>query len=166
MMALSFYFLIPVLIREGLVTYYAYSISLGLPLLFLLISALVAYRLECNPMEWQSLIDRFRYRLISVKDWLWTGGIFAVEMLIYSQFSKVTKHLIDKGIISLPESIPPFVDPRTVFTTKTLDIAVGGLSGNWLVLLFAIVLLFINVLGEELWWRGLIFPRQEIAFGQ
>ena len=25
---------------------------------------------------------------------------------------------------------------------------------------------FFNIMGEELWWRGYIFPRQELAHGQ
>jgi membrane protease YdiL (CAAX protease family) len=28
------------------------------------------------------------------------------------------------------------------------------------------ILLLVNVIGEEFWWRGLIFPRQELAFGR
>ena len=48
---------------------------------------------------------------------------------------------------------------------SAMDQAFGGLSGNWLALFSFSVLLFFNVIGEELWWRGYILPRQEMAFG-
>ena len=48
---------------------------------------------------------------------------------------------------------------------EELDKAVGGLAGNWPILLFTVVLLIINVLGEELWWRGVILPRQQLIMG-
>jgi membrane protease YdiL (CAAX protease family) len=28
------------------------------------------------------------------------------------------------------------------------------------------VTFFFNIVGEELWWRGLILPRQELSFGR
>jgi membrane protease YdiL (CAAX protease family) len=31
---------------------------------------------------------------------------------------------------------------------------------------FSILVLFFNIIGEELWWRGYIFPRQELAHGK
>ena len=40
------------------------------------------------------------------------------------------------------------------------------LEGAWWVLFYyAIVMLLFNIGGEELWWRGYVLPRQELAFG-
>jgi hypothetical protein len=40
------------------------------------------------------------------------------------------------------------------------------LAGRWwLAVYYAAVLLFGNVAGEELWWRGYVLPRQELAHG-
>ena len=166
LMIVGFYAVMPSLIRRGVLSYYAYAAGLGLPLLVMLIAALVVYRVEGNPMRWQSLMERFRYRSMTTRDWLWTGGIFAVQLLIYSQFARLTRVLIDRDVILLPKALPAFVDPRTVFTTETLDSALGGLRGNWMVLLVSIVLLVVNVVGEEFWWRGVVYPRQELAFGR
>jgi membrane protease YdiL (CAAX protease family) len=46
------------------------------------------------------------------------------------------------------------------------DAAVGGLRGNWLPVLVMTITLVVNVLGEEFWWRGVVLPRQELAFGR
>lgn len=39
------------------------------------------------------------------------------------------------------------------------------LLGNWPVLITFLVVWVIATLGEELWWRGVILPRQELAHG-
>ena len=41
------------------------------------------------------------------------------------------------------------------------------MRGNWWILgYYLVVLLVFNIGGEELWWRGYILPRQELAFGK
>ena len=41
------------------------------------------------------------------------------------------------------------------------------LSGEWwLIIYYTIILLVFNIAGEELWWRGYILPRQELANGK
>jgi len=40
------------------------------------------------------------------------------------------------------------------------------LQGAWWILVYyAVVMLVCNIGGEELWWRGYVLPRQELAFG-
>jgi membrane protease YdiL (CAAX protease family) len=40
------------------------------------------------------------------------------------------------------------------------------LAGAWWVCLYYVVwLVILNILGEELWWRGYVLPRQELFFG-
>ncbi len=36
----------------------------------------------------------------------------------------------------------------------------------WIPLYYAVVMLVCNIGGEELWWRGYVLPRQELAFGR
>lgn len=41
------------------------------------------------------------------------------------------------------------------------------LSGAWWILIYYAVVMFVcNIGGEELWWRGYVLPRQELAFGK
>jgi membrane protease YdiL (CAAX protease family) len=40
-------------------------------------------------------------------------------------------------------------------------------AGNWWLLLWGVAcLIILNIFGEELWWRGYILPRQELANGR
>jgi len=36
----------------------------------------------------------------------------------------------------------------------------------WLLIYYSVWLIVFNILGEELWWRGYVLPRQEMAFGR
>lgn len=166
LLVLGFYVLMPALERRGLLPYYAYAIGLGLPMLGMLIASLIAYRLEGNPWTWSAFTARFRYLPLTGKDWLLTIAIFAAEMLIYMAISRITAAVIASGKVPLPANLPAFINPRTVFAQDALDTAMGGLRGNWLALILNFLLLIVNVVGEELWWRGYIFPRQELALGQ
>jgi membrane protease YdiL (CAAX protease family) len=41
------------------------------------------------------------------------------------------------------------------------------LQGAWWILIYyAVLMLVFNIGGEELWWRGYVLPRQELAFGR
>jgi len=148
-MVLGFYVLMPLLARRGLTPYMAYMVGLGLPLLAMLIAALMAYRLEGHPWQWRALMARFGYRRMTVRDWLWTAGVFAAEMAIYTLFSRLALRLIKTSVIPIPASLPAFLDPRTIFTQETIDVAAGGLQGQWGVFIVSFVVLVINVVGEE-----------------
>jgi CAAX prenyl protease-like protein len=39
-------------------------------------------------------------------------------------------------------------------------------GGWWILVYYAVVMLVCNIGGEELWWRGYVLPRQELAFGR
>ena len=40
------------------------------------------------------------------------------------------------------------------------------LGAWWIPVYYAVVMLVFNIGGEELWWRGYVLPRQELAFGK
>ena len=42
-----------------------------------------------------------------------------------------------------------------------------SLKGAWWILVYYALVMFVcNIAGEELWWRGYVLPRQELAFGK
>ena len=63
--------------------------------------------------------------------------------------------------------MPAFMSPTAVMDPMAAyDSAAGRLRGNWIPFFAATVLLVFNILGEEFWWRGVVLPRQELAFGK
>jgi membrane protease YdiL (CAAX protease family) len=65
------------------------------------------------------------------------------------------------------KTVPALSDPRVGLTRTILDQMAGGaIAGHWEVVLLYLVAFFFNIAGEELWWRGYLLPRQELAFGK
>ena len=163
---LSFHMLMPELIRRGMLPYTAYSLGLGLPLAGLVIASLVALRLEGYPLTWPALRERFRLHPMTGRDWLWTLVGFVVQMAIWFGLQQATARLVAADLIPIPNTLPAFIDPRNTVDAALYSEAAGGLQGNWGFLLTTAAVLVANILGEEFWWRGMILPRQELAFGE
>lgn len=93
--------------------------------------------------------ERLRFRKISKRDILWTvGGLVVVSVL-----SMAVMNLL-KIFIGEFDHSPPFM-------------AFEPLSEGryWLLLVWAPYWI-LNIMGEEILWRGVMLPRQEIAFGR
>lgn len=154
--------LLPWMIRQGCSQVLTFFVTFGLPLGALLVAALVAHRLEGRPLTWPSIRDRLRLQKPTAPDWLWIVGLVVLSRFIGKLWGPVAALFSGIHFYTPP---PEFVTVMTGLGSGTF----GGLdmSGRWdLVILAALVLVVIGVAGEELWWRGIILPRQELAFGK
>jgi len=80
-------------------------------------------------------------------DWLWTiGGIAAVG---------VSTGVVMVFIVGIAQSAQP----------AFLSLTPLGADRLWILLVW-VPFWLLNILGEEFLWRGVILPRQELAFGQ
>jgi membrane protease YdiL (CAAX protease family) len=69
--------------------------------------------------------------------------------------------LLTYGIVAVGQAIiPDFSAQPSFMSAPPLN------SNNRWILAAWVPLFFFNILGEGLFWRGYIFPRQELAFGQ
>jgi membrane protease YdiL (CAAX protease family) len=146
-----------------IVNYFVSFVSL---MALMLLAALVAYRLEGNAMSIKSLGERFRLSPMQGKDWLWALGLFAFQGITYVGLSATATWLIRNPLFSPPTFLPPDLDPRTQVGLVYTEFLGISLKGNWWLLVPFFVMMFFNIIGEEFWWRGYIFPRQELAFGK
>ena len=112
------------------------------------VAALVFYRLEGNPWHLTAFLDRFRLSSPSWRTLLWTVlGVLGIGIMT-------------SGIVAAAPVVIPDFSPQPSF----MSVTPLGESDRWI--LFAWMPLFLfNILGEALFWRGYIFPRQELAFG-
>ena len=114
----------------------------------LLITAQVILKKEgwlIRPGLWK---DRMRFKPITKNDIYWCfGGIALIGV-----FSLVIMEAV-KMIWGEMESQPPFMS----FEPLTPD-------RYWLLAVW-LPYWILNIMGEEILWRGVMFPRQEIAFG-
>jgi membrane protease YdiL (CAAX protease family) len=118
----------------------------SLVMIGMLIAALVGFASEGHPFTWDDFTQRFRLARLDRRTWLWTaGGLIAyIAMAV------------------LANTIVPLIYKAILFTPPIETAEPWGLSALPLVL----ISLALNILGEELWWRGYILPRHELQFGQ
>ncbi|MEO8357446.1 MAG: CPBP family intramembrane glutamic endopeptidase [Chloroflexota bacterium] len=167
---LSVYYLIPFFMDQGITEFMSYSLSLLMPLIMMLIASLIALRMEGYPVTWAAIKDRFRLKKMDKTDWVWTAASFIVMMIGAGIFGVIGQVLVLRGIIPLPSNIPTDLLDPTIDPANLLNIFAASLGpnakGNWGLLVFSLILLAFNIIGEEFWWRGVVLPRQELVHGK
>ncbi|MBU1101553.1 MAG: CPBP family intramembrane metalloprotease [Bacteroidetes bacterium] len=115
----------------------------------LVITAIIMLKSENQSMELTSLIKRLRFHKPDKGDILWSiGGIIAIglisSLLMYGQ----------EIFLGAIETQPAFMsfEPLT--------------PGRYWILALWLPYWILNIMGEEILWRGVILPRQEISFGK
>ena len=142
-LAASLVWLWPALMDAGIERPTAYTISLGLVNTGLISAAVAGYLLEWNPFTWAAFSRRMRLTSMSGRVWLWAlGGTLVL------------------GIGSL------LINSVAVMVYKALNYTMPDITPGATTIWMNLAILLLNIVGEELWWRGYILPRQELAFGK
>lgn len=167
----AFHLGIPALQNAGLTPFEAFVVANIVPMALLFAAALAAVVAEQSITSLAglrlALAGRMRFPRLTGKALLQGLGLYALMLLGGGLAAMLGRALLDAGLIPLPAELPLLLDPRAAISGASLAAFAGGqLAGNWgLVILFALRLFF-NIAGEELWWRGYVLPRQELAFGR
>jgi len=154
--------LLPWMIRQGHSQVFTFFVTFGLPLAGMLAAAFVFYRREGNPWTWVAFRDRMRLQQPTASDWLWTVVLIAIAMLGGMAIQPLAKLFAGIHFYTAPQEF-------VAVMTGVQDGTFGGMSmhGRWdIFAMMFVCLLVLNIGGEELWWRGIILPRQELAFGK
>jgi membrane protease YdiL (CAAX protease family) len=133
----------PALMSLGMTIGNAHFIAMALLNGGLLAAAVIGYLQEGNPLTWSGFARRMRLTRMSGRTWLWAllGTVF---LLLLS----LAVNLV---------AVPLFKAINFALPSQPL-----GNRPLWMI----VTSLFLNIVGEELWWRGYIFPRQELTFGK
>jgi len=93
------------------------------------------------------LKERLRFRKMNSGDWLWgVGGFLVIGILSYLIMMLIE---IVNGSVNHQ---PPFMSFETLSTGR-----------YWILAVWLPYWIF-NIMGEEILWRGVILPRQEVSF--
>lgn len=158
----------PALLGWGLTPFEATTVAFTVPAAILVALALGFYKRDGYPLVWSQLKARFRLLPMKGKEWLWAVIAFVVTFLSVGALG-VTAQLLIEAIPALapPDFFPPWLKPGTNFSVDLFaDYVEAPIQGNWGVAILFVVMLFFNIVGEELWWRGYILPRQEKRHGR
>jgi len=109
---------------------------------------------EGNAESCEALLKRLRLKKFKTKDWAWAiGGL--VLILIFTGFIYGISLLLANSV-GLPalETTPSFMEFEPLKAHE-----------RWMLLVW-LWMFFFNIVGEEIFWRGYIMPRQELANGK
>ncbi len=165
---ISLYIVTPLLIQLGMKSFEANVVSFTVPAAILFALAFGFYKRDGYPLSWDNIKIRFLLLPMTGKDWLWAIGGFILTFLSIGALTGTALMLIRAfPAIAPPDFFPPWLQPGVNFDTTLFADYIGApLKNNWGVAILFIVMLFFNIAGEELWWRGYIFPRQEKTHGR
>ena len=150
------YAVLPALNAAGVHHFIGFVVS-ALPMVLMLVAALVAHRLEGRPLAWHAVRDRLRLGPMRARGWWWSVGLALFTLASYVGVSF--------PIGPLAEKLPPAEAFGEILGNQTTFVGFPMKGAWWLLGVWFVFYLF-NVLGEELWWRGYILPRQELAHGR
>jgi membrane protease YdiL (CAAX protease family) len=158
------YYLMPYLMNLGMSQLWSFTLTAQGPMILMLTAALIAYQKEGNLFNWQAFKERFRLKPMTQEMWNWTVGLIIVMFISDSLLSFTAPWFA--SLFPPPAHIPAYLNPLTDAASVSKEYIGVPLYGAWWIVLLRLVILFFNIAGEELWWRGYILPRQELAFGR
>jgi membrane protease YdiL (CAAX protease family) len=133
--------------------FFTFLIGFGVPSFLLLFAALILYRSERSGLSFR---ERFRLQKMDGNGWIWTIVLCAIWIAVPVIMRPVTTWLQTNWFHPSKMWIRMMTPDPNYFMEVPMS--------AWVyVALSAFILL--NVLGGELFFRGYIFPRQELAFG-
>jgi membrane protease YdiL (CAAX protease family) len=151
--------LLPWVRRHGFGLYPTFVVTFLGPLALMLVAVLLAYGFEGRPWTWSAFADRLRLRW-PARTWLWTVALVLVGFGLQAVIGLVAGRLRAVTFFDWPPELNGFMQQ-----VERIDLGFE-LEGRWDVfLVLAGGLALFNIGGEELWWRGIILPRQELVFG-
>lgn len=142
----------------------SYMVLLYGPFALLFFASLIAFSLEGNRSSRPRLKERFRLMALGKKDLLWTLLLIAFSIVSYLGLSSTAIWLAENRYFAPPDFLFFMFDSNADQASIPSQFLGVQLEGNWWIGALLLLILCLNILGEEFWFRGYILPRQELSF--
>ena len=158
------YNLLPALLRAGVSPFAAFLLSYSIPLAILLIATLLGLAKEGNLANW---LLRLRLTKLTGRQVVLCLGLFILGFLATGLLLPTAQYIAATKFFAPPSFLPAILNPTKAAPGQGLVEFMGvPLRGAyWVVGVYFMFLTFFNILGEELWFRGYLLPRQELVWG-
>lgn len=163
MMVCGIYFVMPILMSNGISTIQSYLIGFYTPLAFMFFLSIYLYKKEGYNITKDEFVSRFNFKKLDKKTVLMSIAITLGTLVSYFGLGFTGKILASLPLLSPPDFFPPEINPNKVLVTGQMFGEV--LKGQWWIPIAYFIGWFFNIFGEEMLWRGYLFPRQEKVYG-
>lgn len=166
----SIYTVLPWLVAQGLSDYEAFIVTFTVPTAVLFALAFAFAKWEGVPESLPTMARRFRLHRPTWRDLLWSlAGLGFLFIATFALTPTRTFILELLPFLQPPAGFPVLINPT--LQNQNLPAALNAwlgpdAAGNWKLVVLILILFFFNNFGEELFWRGIIFPRQELVHGR
>ena len=157
----SFYGFRPLLESLGWKPYPAYLGALSVVPIVLVVWSLVSNTTEGQPKTLRAFRERTRFMAIRPKLLLWGLSLGGFMFLVTAAFSPLLARAASSGLLPLPAGIPNYLNPSQ---QSSIGLPKAHFAAQGILARIPFVLT-LNILAEELVWRGMVFPRQEMHHG-
>ncbi|MBO0953214.1 CPBP family intramembrane glutamic endopeptidase [Fibrella forsythiae] len=163
---LCVYHLMPGLLRAGAAPFWAFISSYTLALTALIVATWLALRKEGYPINYATFRGRLRFAALTYRGWAWTLSLFVLGFCLTGLLLPAAQVIARLPALAPPSFLPAVLNPLVAQSARMTQFMGESLAGQWwLLLLYALFLTVFNLLGEELWFRGYLFPRQQVVHG-
>jgi len=116
--------------------------------------ALALAKKEGTAESFRAIFLRLRLRKFTQKDWAWAAGGLVATFVLTGLIMGISEMISKKFGIPALKTTPGFMEFEPFRASE-----------RWLLLVW-LSMFFFNIVGEEIFWRGYIMPRQELANGK
>ncbi len=102
----------------------------------------------------RTLLARLRLKKFTARDWSWAVGGLVVILIFTGFIYGISIWLANRFGLPALETTPSFMEFESLKAHE-----------SWMLLIW-LMMFFFNIVGEEIFWRGYILPRQELANGK
>ena len=155
-----FHFLLPVVVNRGIPVLIAYSIVASAGLSIIVLLAIYLLRREARELS-ISFATRACLLAIPTKQWLILAGLLAAMLVLIGGAQQLSVLLIQKYNIQIPSYLPFFLNPTVDPMTADMSVLSPALNlrGAYFVIPLITVVISLNILAEELYFRAWLLPK-------
>ncbi|MBN2086387.1 MAG: CPBP family intramembrane metalloprotease [Anaerolineales bacterium] len=156
----GFHAVLPAVVRNGTPVLIAYSWVAGAMLLIFVLIALFLLRREAKEMG-LSLWTRMCLKKISLKQWAICLGLAVLSVVLAAGVQGIIPPVLNAVGFTIPGYMPFFLNPSVNAATAEMNVVSPGLAltGQYGLLPLIGLVLILNILSEELYFRAWMLPK-------